>query len=129
VRHWSTNLEDGAGVGNLFYGSEGYMVINGYDQYEIFLGKNREPGPKGKAGGDHYANFIQAVRAHDKSLLNGPVETAHLSSALAHLGNIAYRLGRALEFDPSKERFVGDPEADEMLTRNYRDPYVVPRTV
>ena len=129
VRPWCTNAEDGAGVGNIFYGSDGYMVVNGYSKYETFLGKKKEVGPSGDAGGDHYKNFIDAVRAHDKSILNGPVETAHLSSGLAHLGNIAYRLGRVLDFDPSKERFVNDPEADKMLTRNYREPYVVPKRV
>jgi len=129
VRPWCTNLEDGAGVGNIFYGTEGYMVIKGYETYETYLGKKREPGPKGKEGGDHYKNFIDAVRAHDKSILNGPVETAHLSSALAHLGNIAFRLGRVLEFDPHSERFVNDDEANTMLTRKYREPYVVPKNV
>ncbi len=129
VRPWATNLEDGAGVGNLFYGSEGYMVIKGYDTYEIYLGQKREPGPKGKASGDHYGNFLEAVRSRKKEHLNGPVETAHTSSALAHLGNIAYRLGRVLTFDPAKERFVDDKEANGMLSRKYRAPYVVPDKV
>jgi hypothetical protein len=129
VRPWCTNLEDGAGVGNIFYGSEGYMVVKGYSSYETYLGQKREPGPKGNEGGDHYQNFIDAVRARDKSIQNGPVETAHLSSALAHLGNISYRLGRQLEFDPEAERFVGDAEANDMLTRKYRAPFVVPKDV
>lgn len=129
VRHWCTNLEDGAGVGNIFYGDKGYMVVKGYNEYETFLGKDREPGPSKKEGGDHYKNFIDCVRSRDKSKQNGPVETAHLSSGLAHLGNIAYRLGRVLTFDPENERFVGDHEADEMLTRNYRPPFVVPESV
>jgi predicted dehydrogenase len=129
VRPWCTNLEDGAGVGNIFYGSEGYMVVKGYSTYETYLGRNREPGPKGNEGGDHYRNFIDAVRARDKSIQNGPVETAHLSSALAHLGNISYRLGRQLEFDPDTERFIGDAEANKMLTREYRAPFVVPKEV
>ncbi len=129
VRHWCTNTEDGATVGNIFYGSEGYMVIKGYGKYETFLGRDREPGPAGEEGGNHYDNFIQAVRAHDKSMLNAPVETAHLSSGLAHLGNISYRLGRTLDFDPSKERFVNNPEADHHLRPQYRQPYVVPENV
>lgn len=129
VRPWCTNLEGGAGVGNIFYGSEGYMVIKGYGKYETYLGKDREPGPAGEEGGNHYDNFIQAVRARDKSLLNAPVETAHLSSGLAHLGNISYRLGRTLEFDPSKESFVNDPEAERYLRPQYREPYVVPDIV
>ena len=69
--------------------------------------------------------MVQGVRTRDKSVLNGPVETAHTSSALAHLGNIAYRTGRNLKFDPVTETFPGDKEANELLTRNYREPYVV----
>jgi len=116
-------------VGNIFYGSEGYMVINGYDTYQTFLGRDYKPGPSRKEGGDHFLNFIQAVRAHDKSLLNAPVETAHLSSALAHLGNIAYRTGRTLNFDPATEKFIGDDEANALLTRQPRPPFVVPDKV
>ena len=51
---------------------------------------------------------------------DGPVETAHPSSALAHLGNIAFRPGRVLEFDPATERFKGDEEANGMLTGGWR---------
>ncbi|QDU91652.1 Alpha-N-acetylgalactosaminidase [Pirellulimonas nuda] len=132
VRPWDTNDEQGVGVGNLFYGTEGYLAVNGYNGYKTFLGAKREPGPSGSEGdplGRHFKNFIDAVRSRDASSLNGPVETAHTSSALAHLGNISYRLGRRLEFNPKTETFVGDPEADAMLTRQYREPYVVPEVV
>jgi predicted dehydrogenase len=129
VRHWMTNAEDGASVGNIFYGDKGYMVIKGYDTYETYLGQKKEPGPSGKAGGDHYLNFVEAVRSRDESKLNGPVETAHLSSALAHLGNIAYQTGRVLTFDPVTETFPGDTEANAMLSRKYRAPFVVPDKV
>ncbi|MBO0947863.1 Gfo/Idh/MocA family protein [Fibrella forsythiae] len=129
VRPWMTNKEDGVEVGNIFYGDKGYMVINGYNDYKTYLGRNREPGPARNAGGDHYKNFTDAARARDKKMLNGPVETAHLASSLAHLGNIAYRLGRTLDFDPQKEMFVGDKQANAMLTRKYRAPYVIPTNV
>ena len=131
VRAWATNGEEDVRVGNLFYGDKGYMAINGYETYETFIlnGRKYEPGPKGKEGGDHFANFIEAVRKHDKSILHGPVETAHLASGLAHLGNISYRLGRQLKFDPDSERFPNDDEANKMLTRDYREPYVVPMNV
>ncbi|MDH5380296.1 MAG: gfo/Idh/MocA family oxidoreductase, partial [Cyclobacteriaceae bacterium] len=56
-------------------------------------------------------------------------ETAHLSSGLAHLGNIAYRLGKVLKFDPKTEKFVNDKEADKMLTRDYREGFEVPDKV
>jgi predicted dehydrogenase len=143
VRPWCTNSESGAEVGNIFYGDKGILVVDGYSKYKTYLGQNREPGKSGDdgeaeasglargAGGTtgHFANFVEAVRAHDKTILHAPVETAHLASGLAHLGNIAYRLGRVLTFDPSAEMFVNDHEADRMLTRNYRPPYVVPEKV
>jgi hypothetical protein len=129
VRHWMTNREDGADVGNLFYGSDGYMVIKGYDTYEIYLGQKREKGPSRKAGGDHFANWVKAIKSRKTSDQNGPVETAHLASGLAHLGNIAYRLERQLRFDPKTERFIGDSEANAMVARKYRAPYVVPENV
>jgi predicted dehydrogenase len=143
VRPWCTNTEQDVTVGNIFYGDKGILVVDGYSKFKTYLGQNREPGISGDdgeaeasgmargAGGTdgHFANFIEAVRKHDASVLNGPVETAHLSSGLAHLGNIAYRLGKVLNFDPSAEKFVNDPEADQMLTRNYRKGFVVPEKV
>lgn len=129
VRPWMTNKEDGIEVGNIFYGDKGYMVINGYNDYKTYLGKNREPGPARNAGGDHYKNFVDAVRAKNKALLNGPIETGHLAASIAHLGNIAYRLGRTLKFDPKSETFPGDKEANAMLSRKYRAPYQVPNKV
>jgi hypothetical protein len=54
---------------------------------------------------------------------------AHYSAALAHLANISYRLGRSLNFDPRTGQFVGDDEADKMLRREYRAPFVVPDKV
>ena len=134
VRNWCTNLEDGAGVGNIFYGDKGYMVVKGYGTYETYLGQKREPGPKRSESGEltlHIQNWFDAIRARDMTLQNGPVQTGHLSSALAHLGNISYRLGRQLEFDPVAERFIGEGEneANSMLSRNYRAPYVLPEVV
>ncbi len=130
-------------MGNIFYGDKGILVVDGYDKYQTYLGRERTPGQAGDDGMDsgtgmergaggtdgHFANFIEAVRKHDKTILNGPVETAHLASGLAHLGNIAYRLDRVLTFDPSAETFVDDAEADAMLTRDYREGFVVPTNV
>ena len=129
VRNWCTNLEDDAGVGNIFYGDKGYMVIKGYDTYETYLGEKREKGPSKTTPDEltlHFKNWIEAIRNRDMSLQNGPVETGHLASALAHLGNISYRLGRQLTFDPVAERFTGDEDANNMLTRQYRSPYLLP---
>ena len=61
--------------------------------------------------------------------LTADIDQGHLSSCLAHLANIAYATGRTLNFDPQKEMFAGDEEANRLLTRDYRSPYIVPSTV
>ncbi len=129
VRHWMTNPEADVKVGNLFYGSEGYMAIEGYTEYKTFLGKKAEPGPARKEAGNNWANFIQAVRSRKREDLNGEIEEGHLSAACMHFANISYRTGRTLDFDVAKEQFVHDKEANAMLRRQYRAPYVVPEKV
>ncbi|MCA9238443.1 MAG: Gfo/Idh/MocA family oxidoreductase [Planctomycetales bacterium] len=132
VRPWVTNSEAGATVGNIFYGSKGILVVKGYGNYEIYFGQKNEPGPKRSAGNElrlHFENWLAAVRSRDAGSLHGPIETAHTSAGLAHLGNIAYRVGRQLEFDPATETFPGDDEANAYLTRAYRAPFVVPEVV
>jgi predicted dehydrogenase len=133
VRHWITNPEgegkDPCDVGVLFYGSDGYMSIPSYDKFYTFLGKKREPGPKGSGGGDHFANFIGAVRSRKKEELNSEIEEGHLSAAMCHLANVAYRAGRTVRFDPKAETCIEDSEASKLLTRQYRPPFVVPATV
>ncbi len=121
----------------------------------------------------HFANFIAAVRDRDRSLQNAEVAQGHVSAAMCHLANNAYRLGELvpaseitdrlqrpgihadvvelwdrtaahlqrngidltlhhvqvgpwLEFDPDSEQYVDHPQADRLLTRDYRDPFVVP---
>ncbi|MDZ7316922.1 MAG: hypothetical protein ONA69_07835 [candidate division KSB1 bacterium] len=88
-----------------------------------------QPSFKGKVGGNHYADFIEALRVYDKKLLNAFDVTANLSPALAHLGNISYRLGRQLEFDADSETFVNDIQANAMLSRAYRSLFMVPEKV
>jgi predicted dehydrogenase len=138
VRHWITNYEGGCGKppsnnnGVIFYGSEGYMVMC-RGQWKTYMGRQREPGPSGKEQKNpnmlHYQNFIDAIRANDPSILRGNVEEGHHSCALVHLANTSYRLGRSLNFDPGTQRYVGDEEANKMLSRNYRSPFVVPEKI
>ncbi len=136
VRHWITNHEAGIGegrdsntIGNIFYGSKGYMAIDGYNSYKTFLGREQQAGPARTEGGSTWENFIQAVRSRKVSDLHAEIEEGHLSSALVHLANISYRLGRSLNFDPQTEQFVNDREANAMLRREYRAPFVVPEKV
>lgn len=66
----------------------------------------------------HHTNFFDAIRKGTP--VNAPASVGHLSASLAHLGNIAVKVGRTLEFDAAKERFPGDKEADALIRRQYR---------
>jgi predicted dehydrogenase len=136
VRHWLSNHEAGIGgekagntIGNTFYGSEGYLVIDGYNKYYTFMGKEGRPGPARVERDTHFANFIDAVRSGKSTDLTAEIEEGALSCVLVHLANISFRLGRTLNWDEKTWTVKGDPEATAMLTRNYRKPYVVPEKV
>jgi hypothetical protein len=75
--------------------------------YETWLGRDEKSGPHGHGGGDHFANFIDGVRSRKKEDLNAPIEEGHNSSALIHLVNASYRLGRTLHFDSESEQVIG----------------------
>jgi predicted dehydrogenase len=125
-------------IGNIFYGSEGYLEINGNSfngcVWNAFRGKERKPFAgsdenKVKESGNHWANFFEAIRAGKREMLNCDINEGFYSATLPHLANISYRLGRQLRFIGEYERFASDPEADMMLTREYRPPYIVPEKV
>jgi hypothetical protein len=80
-------------------------------------------------GNNHHGNFIDAIRSGKNEDLHCDILDGYMSACLPALANISYRVGRQLKFDGATEKFVKDKEADKLLTRDYRDPYVVPKTV
>ncbi len=142
VRHWISNREvwlgddnsDSSGymksasntIGNLFYGSKGYMAKN-VDKWQTYMGKERELGASGSGLANNYKNFIDTIRANNPSMLKAKIEGGVYSTTVMHLGNIAYRLGRSLEFEPETMTFKNDDEANAMISRpEYRQPFVFP---
>ena len=136
VRHWYSNHEasiggDRAGntIGNTFYGSNGYLIIDGYNKYTSFMGPKGEPGPARTERDTHFENFIAGVRSRKREELNAEIEEGAMSCVLVHLANVSYRLGRTLHWDEKTWTVKNDPEANRMLTREYRAPYIVPAKV
>jgi predicted dehydrogenase len=138
VRGLYTNGEDQIKIGNLFFGTKGWMHLDG-SEWKTYLGRKNEPGqsmngkdaadPSNTSGtGDqnHFENFIKVLRSRKQAELNADIEEGHLSTALCHLSNIAYREGRELQFDGPNEKFVNDSKADQYLRRKYRAPFEVP---
>ena len=117
--------------GNAFYGTEGYMIFSRRGAFRTYLGRKGKRGPvekketRGQGGyPEHMDNFLDAVR--NRGATNAPAETGHLSSALIHLAEIAYRTRGQLRFDPQSEKFIECDEANAMLTKPYREGYGLP---
>lgn len=154
VRGWYTGGEEGMTIGNFFWGTEGWGMLNG-SEFKSFMGRDNKPGfsinwtqmdyeGAAAAAGKpfvsepwvrndsvqrHFQNFIDVVRSRKVHDLHADLYEGFMSTAMCHLGNISYRLGRTVVFEDHSERFVNDDEADGFLTRRYRPPYVVPEVV
>jgi predicted dehydrogenase len=143
TRGKDTNDEGTQKIGNLFYGTEGWLWIDGDGaKWQSYHGANDETGEgmdltaeTSGAGSDpnvltsieysHYQNFVDALRAGDPKILTCDILEGHLSSTLPHLANIAYLTKRSLEFDGKSERFKDDKDADKLLTREYRKGFEI----
>jgi hypothetical protein len=136
VRSLYTNPEGLADSGDCFlYSDKGWMTFND-SGYKTYFGPKNEPGPAknekdipAEARSNGWKNLIDCVRSRKREDLDNDILEGHLSAALGHLGVISYRTGRKLTFNPETERFINDPEADKLLTREYRKPYLMPEKV
>ncbi|MFO0825183.1 MAG: Gfo/Idh/MocA family oxidoreductase [Gemmataceae bacterium] len=108
----------GQSVGNILHFEEG--IVAGGKFYPKGQGDG-QPVPKVandvKISGDHFGNFIAALRAGDSSKLHADIEVGHISSGLCHLGNISYRLGKPTEYDPKLGKLTGSDFGTDALTR------------
>jgi predicted dehydrogenase len=122
---------DGGDSSNSFFGTKGFYVVGkGFFTYKQGRMSEREaiPVPADVPlvnKGDAFQRFFAAIRSRKTEDTPVSVQDAHVSCAHCHLGNIAYRAGRSLEFDPKAQRFK-DSGFDSQLTREYRKGFEVP---
>jgi predicted dehydrogenase len=115
---------EGTATGAAFYGTEGALIADG-SGWKVRL-KNGELGPSSKApSGSHTKNFLECMKSRKRP--NADIELGRLSTTICHLGNICTRLKRDVHFDPKAEDFGSDREANAMLTKEYREPYGLPK--
>jgi len=113
------------GLGILFWGSEGWVLVcrefldaEPKSLLTATIGPNEIHLPQSD---NHRRNFLECVKTRQKTIC--PVETAVRSDTICHLDDIAIRLGRKLQWDPEKEQFINDDQANRMLTRPMRSPW------
>ena len=126
-RTWSNFGFEGRSSGVAYYGDQGTLVVDDKGWQVTVDGKVVESGPKSDMEMPHLQNFIDCVR--DRRRPNADIEIGHISTSLCHLGNISQRLGRKLAWDGHAERFPHDDEANKLLRREYRKPFIVPESV
>jgi len=132
VLTWSVRELNGTRGSYLtFHGTKANLEINrggyritGEEWKKKPVGWNREVQPP-YDGNDmtrfHIRNFLDCVKTRERP--NADVETGHRTAVMCHLGNIAARLNRSLEWDAEGERIVGDEEANGWTTKQYRAPW------
>ena len=123
---------DGGDCGNSFFGTKGFYVRGkGFFTYKQGKMSEREPievpkdveMPKNRS---RFQRFFAAVRSRKPEDMPMSVHDAHVSCAHCHLGNIAFRVGRSVEFDPKTETFK-DRSLNSYLSREYRKGFEVPK--
>ncbi len=134
---WTTKIPDvpgaaGRGIGACFEGEKGHLVTD-YGARKIFLNGEEVPGddlpdvdkttPRSPG---HQRNFVDCVKT--RALTESNLAYAHNMALPMHLGLIACKRGEKLRWDGKKERFIEDPEANELLDRTYREPWTLPKT-
>lgn len=123
---------DGHGVGSMFYGEKGSMLIAGGNAYTLYdlkgniienvsdaekVDPTNRVNPAQNLDGLHIRNLLEGITSGNK--VNADVDTGYKSTLLVQLGNIAQRVGRSLEIEPETGHIVGDEEARKYWGRTY----------
>jgi predicted dehydrogenase len=120
-RIWSPYVQEGHENGNAFYGTKGMMIFGKHNGWQLFGPRNKliEEMRGSLSLEPHHRNFLDCIRSGKQP--NANAQTGHLSAALAHFANIATQIRSTLQFDPAKEQFIGNDEANKLLRRAYRE--------
>ena len=119
-RLWSPYVQEGYENGDAFYGTQGMLILGKQAGWQLYGPRNelRERMDGRLDGSVHHRNFLDCIRTGERP--HADIEIGHHSATIAHLGNIAARVGRTIRFDPQTEHIVGDDEADRLVRREYR---------
>jgi predicted dehydrogenase len=125
-RLWSTHGVEGRSAAAAFYGEMGTLVVDrgGWKVYDLAETIASDASEQPIA---HLRNFVDCIKSRSRPTAD--IEIGHTSSALCHLGNIAYRVGREVNYIPEAATFAGDREANLLLSRSYRKPWDLPSVV
>ncbi len=122
-RLWSTHGIEGRSAATAFYGDRGTLIVD-RGGWKVYGGDSESTSGSGELTASHLTNFVDCVRSRQQPV--STIESGHLSSTLCHLGNISYRLRRQIDLNSQATEFVGDDEANDLLSCQYRDQWQLP---
>lgn len=126
MRLWSKPRLHDAGEGATIHGENGWMLLNN-TSWRAFDAEGKVIGEGSSDSGQqaHVRNFLDAVRSRKRESLNQEILSGHISTVMCHAGNIAWRTGKKLNFDPGAERF-DDSDANALVGREHRQGFELP---
>lgn len=133
-RFAGNNAEKGEKVGCYFYGTKGTFHMawqQGWTFYPVSRGQkeiHEDPQlnqPDGQNIFELWVDFLKAIKTGSRPVCD--IELIHRSTCMSLLGMLSLKIGRSVEWDSEKELIVGDPEANKLLSRKYRGPWVYPK--
>lgn len=122
-RLWSNHGLEGRGSGVSFHGEKGTLVVD-RSGWKVYDSKERLTSDTSDQLNAHLRNFVNCIRTRQRP--NADIQIGHISTTLSHLGNIAWKLGREVQFDTASQTFGSDEDANRLLTKTYRDPWQLP---
>lgn len=128
-RIWTQYVQEGYENGAAFYGTEGMLIMGHNVGWKLYGLRNKLIAEQ-TGGGDlaaHHENFFNAIQ--DGTPTNADITVGTAAAGIVHLANISARLGRTLNVDPTTGRIQGDPEADGLIQRKYREHWGTPKGV
>jgi len=122
-RLWTNHGQEGRSAAAGFYGDKGTLVVD-RGGWKVYDQKDAPTSDTSDQARTHHQNFIDCVKT--RATPTSDIEIGHITSAMCHLGNVAYRVGREIEFDPTTISCPGDEEANSLLGREYRKEWELP---
>ena len=124
---WNGGVKDASKQqhGVKFIGSDGWIWVTRGEikasDRDLLTSKLPSDAKRVYESHDHMGNFVECVRSRKPTIC--PAEVGHRSASMCHLGVTSIRLGRKLQYDPRKEEYVNDAEANSYIARPMRKPY------
>jgi len=127
------NAEKGENVGCYFYGERGTFHMGWKDGWKFYPVNPKDPviqepaklhQPDDQNIKELWADFLDAIKTGRKPVAD--IQEIHYSTNMSLLGMLSYKLGRSIRWDGEKEECIGDPEANKLLSRQYRGNWVYP---